>query len=285
MGARLINNPRRTNIGHVEAFPVLHMRWLRKSAIFSEGQRTEGHFRYPGASNAITIIVDLRSEHDLKVLLKVGHAHSATNMQVIGLTHRPTAFNGRRWYFVSANGKRAETLFLVGGFFRTRREAGLTYRSQSQGELDRALDRRRKLQVQLEGTGARGPARGRRRKQAKEELAEIQRLLAAFESGLVLRDQNRRAQARERRRSSLERLDAGRAAMAQRKDVQPEWVITTFGTLVDGLKAATTSPERASFSVRRDPSTYSPAAFTERWNDVPRGIGDLRLPISFVLCV
>src|SRR5260370_29033684 len=107
--------------------------------------------------------------------------------------------------------------------------------------------------------------------------------------------------------------------MAQRKDVQPEWVITTFGTLVDGLKAATTSPDtspipprsassdpgpqvnigilqrlgcanntalfahtpgvraplsstqRASFSVRRDPSTYSPAAFTERWNDVPRG--------------
>src|SRR5258708_1765025 len=84
MGARLINNPRRTKIGHVEAFPVLHMRSLRKSAMFSEGQRTEGHFRYPGASNAITIIVDLRSEHDLKVLLKVGHADSATNMQVVG---------------------------------------------------------------------------------------------------------------------------------------------------------------------------------------------------------
>src|SRR6266446_9667382 len=140
------------------------------------------------------------------VLLKVGHADSATNMQVVGLTHRPTGFNGRRWYFVSTNGERAETLFLVGGFFRTRREAGLTYRSQSVGELDRALDRRRKLQAQLEGTGARGPARGRRRKQAEEELAEIQGLLAAFESGLALRDQIRRAQARERRRSSLERL-------------------------------------------------------------------------------
>jgi hypothetical protein len=29
-----------------------------------------------------------------------------------------------------------------------------------------------------------------------QQLAEIRRLLAAFESGLVLRDQNRRAQAR-----------------------------------------------------------------------------------------
>ena len=93
MGARVINSPRRTKIG--QAFPVLHMRSLRKSAMFSEGQRTEGHFRYPGASNAITIIVDLRSEQDLKVLLKVGHADSATNMQVIGLTHQPTGFNGR----------------------------------------------------------------------------------------------------------------------------------------------------------------------------------------------
>src|SRR5258707_15857533 len=118
------------------------------------------------------------------------------------------------------------------------------------GELDRALARRRKLQAQLEGTGAGGPARGRRRKQAKEELAEIQGLLAAFESGLALRDQIRRAQARERRRSSLERLDAARAAMAQRKDVQPEWVITTFGTLVDSLKAATTSPDTSPIAPR-----------------------------------
>src|SRR5258708_36553860 len=41
----------------------------------SDGYRgnQEGHFRYPGVSNAITIIVDLRSEHDLKVLLKAGH--------------------------------------------------------------------------------------------------------------------------------------------------------------------------------------------------------------------
>src|SRR5258708_3513523 len=121
---------------------------------------------------------------------KGGHADYANNRQVIGLTDRPTGFHGPRWYFVSANGERAETLFLVEGFFRTRTEAGLTYRSQSQGELDRALDRRRKLQAQLEGTGARGPARGRRRKQAEEKLAEIQRLLAAFESGLVLQDQN-----------------------------------------------------------------------------------------------
>src|SRR6266481_6375143 len=36
-----------------------------------------------------------------------------------------------------------------------------------------------------------------------------------------------------------------------------------------GVRAPLSSTQRASFSVRRDPSTYSPAAFTERWNDVP----------------
>jgi hypothetical protein len=239
MGARLINNPRQTNRGHVEAFPVLHVRSIRKT-IFNEGQLTEGFFQHPGASKAFKIIVDLRSEHDLKVVVTYGD--SSTAIQVIRLTHRPAGFNGRRWYFVNKNGERAETLFLVDGVFRTRRDARLTYRSQSLGELDRVLERRDKLEARLKGTRARGPARGRRRKQAEEKLEKIQRAVDAIGTGIVVREQNRRARARERRRKSLERLEAARTAMTQRKDVQPEWVITTFGSLVDGLKAGTISP-------------------------------------------
>src|SRR6516225_7103696 len=232
MGARLINNPRQTNRGHVDAFPALHMRSIRKT-IFYEGHRTEGFFRHPSISKAIPIIVDLRvDEHDYRVIVR--HGDSATNIQVIWLTHRPTGFNGRRLYFVSETGERAETLFLVDGRFRTRREAGLTYRSQSMGELDRVLERRRKLEALLKGTGARGPARGRRRKQAENELEEIEHFLTGFESGLACRDQNKRAHARERRRKSLERVEAARTAMTQRKDVQ---MITTFRSAVDGLKA------------------------------------------------
>jgi len=52
--------------------------------------------------------------------------------------------------------------------------------------------------------------------------------------------------------------DAARAAMAQRKDVQPEWVITTFGTLVDGLKAATTSPDTSRIPHRSASSDPGP---------------------------
>jgi hypothetical protein len=237
MGARLFNNPPQTNRGHVGAFPVLDVRWIRKT-FFSEGQLTVGFFQYPGASKAFKIIVDLRSEHDPKVV--VTHGDSSTASQVIRLTHRPAGFNGRRWYFVNKNGKRAETLFWVDGVFRTRREAKLTYRSL--GGLDRALKRRDKLEARLKGTSARGPARGRRRKQAEEELENIQRVVNAVGTGIVLRGLASDERARERRRKSLQRLEAARTAMTQRKDVHPEWVITTFGTLVDGLKAGTVSP-------------------------------------------
>ena len=55
MGARLINNPRRTKIGQNLSGP--------SHAIASQMRRYHR-----------SIAVDLRSEHDLKVLLKVGHA-------------------------------------------------------------------------------------------------------------------------------------------------------------------------------------------------------------------
>ena len=132
MGARLNNNLRQTNKGHIDAFPALDIRALRKSGAFNEGQLTACSFQHPGFSHDVLIIVDLRLEHNLKVVVK--HGDSDTDIQVIRLTHRPAGFKGRRWYFVREKGERAEKLFRVDGLFRTRREAGLTYRSQSMGE-------------------------------------------------------------------------------------------------------------------------------------------------------
>jgi len=207
--------------------------------------------------NALPFIATTSSRAYRSTGLKV-NGDSITDRQVIWLTHRPTGFNGRRWYFESAKGERAEKLYLVDGRFRTRKEARLTYRSQSMGELDRLLELRRKLQAQLEGTGARGPARGRRRQQAEERLEEIEHFLTGFESGPMRRDQNRRAHARDRRRRSLQRLEAARTAMTQRKDRQTEWVITTFRTLVDGLKAGTISPDPSAMSPRTTSSNPDP---------------------------
>jgi hypothetical protein len=144
---------------------------------------------------------------------------------------------------VSETGERVETLFLVDGRFRTRREAGLTYRTQSMGELDRVLEHRRKLEARLKGTGDRGPARGRRRKQAEKGLEEIENSLNGLGWGLARRIENSSVLARKRKRRSMDRLESARTAMTQRKDVDAEWVITTFGSLVDDLKAGTISPD------------------------------------------
>ena len=108
MGARLINNPRQINRGHIDAFPVLDIRALRKSRFFNEGQLTQCSLRHDGLSHAVLIIVDLRFEYDLKVIVKRGDSN--TDIQRIGLTHRPAGFNGRRWYFVSERRKRGDAV-------------------------------------------------------------------------------------------------------------------------------------------------------------------------------
>ena len=120
------------------------------------------------------------------------------------------------------------------------------------------LERRDKLEARLKGTSARGPARGRRRKQAEEKLDEIQRAVDAIGTGIVVREQNRRARARERRRKSLQQLEAARTAMTQRKDVHARWVIKTFGTLVDDLKSGTVSLAPLPLPARSDSSDPDP---------------------------
>ena len=219
MGARLTNNLRQTNKGHTDAFPALDIRALRKFGAFNEGQFTQCSFRHAGLSHVVSVTVDLRFEYNLKVV--VGHGDSNSDIQVLGLTQRPTGFNGRRWYFVSEKGERAEKLYLVDGRFRTRKEARLTYRSQSMGKLDRVLEDRRKLEARLKGTRARGPARGRRRKQAEAKLEEIGHLLTGFATGIVRQDQNKRARARRREKrfkTTLCDLSARRAVNASRQN-------------------------------------------------------------------
>ena len=56
----------------------------------------------------------------------------------------------------------------------------------------------------------------------------------------------------------MERLEAARTAMTLRKDVQAEWVITTFRSVVDGLKARTISPDPSPMSPRTTSSNPAP---------------------------
>ena len=80
MGARLINNPRQTNRGHIDAVLPLDIRALRKSGFFNEGQLTQCSFRYAGLS--ILVDVDLRFEPGAQIILRAKNGESITDMQV-----------------------------------------------------------------------------------------------------------------------------------------------------------------------------------------------------------
>ena len=56
----------------------------------------------------------------------------------------------------------------------------------------------------------------------------------------------------------MDRLESARTAMTQRKDVDAEWVIKTFGSIVDGLKAGTISPDASPTPPRRGSSNPEP---------------------------
>jgi hypothetical protein len=131
-----------------------------------------------------------------------------------------------------------------------------TERGRADLSLAQLLDRKRKIEARLKGTSARGPARGR--KQAEKELEQIENFLDGLERGLARRDHSRRARARKRRQKSLDRLEAARTAITQRKDVHAEWVIKTFGSLVDGLKAGAISPAPSPIPPRTTSSNADP---------------------------
>jgi hypothetical protein len=139
------------------------------------------------------------------------------------------------------------------------------------GKLDRLVDKKQKLEARLNGTGDRGPARGRRRKQAEKGLEEIEHALNFVGAGIVRREQDRRAHARERRRRSLQRLEAARTAMTQRKDTQAEWVIMTFRGVVDGLKAGTISSAHPPIAPKTNPDAQVDIGILQRMDLVQPG--------------
>ena len=77
MGARLINNPRQTNRGHIDAVLPLDIKELRKSGFFNEGQLTQCSFRYAGLS--ILVDVDLRFEFGAQLILRFKNGDSITD--------------------------------------------------------------------------------------------------------------------------------------------------------------------------------------------------------------
>ncbi|MES1199822.1 MAG: hypothetical protein ABUS57_00015 [Pseudomonadota bacterium] len=88
-------------------------------------------------------------------------AGEAFDTQQLELARAPCRFGGWRYYFVCPRlGHRCEVLPFLDGEFASREAHGVTYGSQSEGELDRAYRKRDRLKARIDGSNGRGKPTG-----------------------------------------------------------------------------------------------------------------------------
>lgn len=162
--------------------------------------------------------------------------------QNIPLVSRPTNLGGKRWYFLDERGKRSEVLYLHEGRFVSRETAKLGYLSQGLGFSDRLTRERRVIDAKLNGTGKRGPARGRNRTKLLKRRNYIEEFLEEFGASLAEGIVHRREIEQKRREDSIERLKFAKDAMKQRKDKDASWVVANLTEVADSLKASIVFP-------------------------------------------
>ena len=170
LAARIVNNSKRTKTGYVEATPHLDIRDLRRRGIIAEGSIT--CWQHP-ANPDWKIIADLRSESHPEVLVE-----TPVTLIVVRLVSRPARFGGKRWFFQDEKGRACEILYLRDWWLVSREAAKLSYRSQSEGTLDRLFARPDDIDSKLNGGIKTDPARGQKRRAL---LAEREKIEAALE--------------------------------------------------------------------------------------------------------
>ena len=178
-----INSGRRRSVhrGAVEQFPVIDLRVLKRAGLLKPGECTYDTLRWRNQdleALEVRIFVDLSGEDDASIRMT-----DDVVAQRAAIECAPCPFGGFRCYFLCPlTGRRCEQLFLVDGIFGSRKAHRLTYASQSEDDLSRALRKVRKLHRQVEGDTRYARPRGRNRSakvdslmNAKLEFREIHR--------------------------------------------------------------------------------------------------------------
>jgi len=126
--------------------------------------------------------------------------------------------------------------------------------------IARTFRSRRKLQAQLEGTGARGSARGGDASRPTRNWRKFGADCRFRIGPRASRPKQACAGSRTAVEALLKRPDAGPRCDGTTKTCNPHGLVATFGTLVDGLKAATTSPDTSPISLVRSSAMNRGAA-------------------------
>lgn len=229
MAARIINNSKRTNTGYVEATPHLDIRELKRRGIIAEGLITR--WQHP-ANPDWKIIADLRSEDHPEVLVE-----TPVTLIVVRLVNRPARFGGKRWFFQDEKGRACEILYLRNWWLVSREAAKLSYRSQSEGTVDRLFARLDHINSKLKGNLKAGPARGHKRSALLAEREKIESALERVGAALGGALHETSKNVRERNDRSKERLAEARELIERDQVVNSTEVIARYRGLVAHEKA------------------------------------------------
>jgi hypothetical protein len=226
--------------------------------------------------SAVLVTADLTSLTLPWIIVKFPDGNGSLRTQSIMIEPRPTRFSGRRWSFVEKDGTRAEILYLVGGLFRSRKSARLTYRSQSAGDMDQLLSKPGKLRARLAGTTTSAPLRGKARLAAAAELERLEEAAALVGSAVAARASAAAQRQRERRKASIERLERARQLIEERQDRTAGWVVKKFKPALDTLKAQMTKRAPRSPTRGVDQATLRAPAGVEVQAETLRRMGYLK---------
>lgn len=230
MGRRLKNNPRVWTKGLVEEHFCLDLRTLLKEGIIAKDQVTSWE---PTTEFPFRLVADLECPHTpfmRAVYNGVG--------QKLDLVYQTDQRNRRRLFFRNDNGPHTEKIYFIDGRFVSRHDGKLKFKTQFVNKPGLS-DRRDDLELALRNRGPEPEPPAAERLDIQKALEEVTRELDLEGLERTAGFMERIHQRKERRRYFLRRIRAADVAMNQRVNASPDWIIRSFGHLVDDLKSRT----------------------------------------------
>lgn len=159
----------------VEDLPVIDMRILRRLGLLRPGECVIDTLRWSRGGLEVAearLRIDLSTPDAASIVVSITH-RGKTLRQAIEVETIGCRFGGYRFYFrCPTQGRRCETIHLLGGRWASRQAHRLAYATNSLSALSRARKRRRALCAHLMGQGAKPKPRGRHRYEVACRLAQ-----------------------------------------------------------------------------------------------------------------
>jgi hypothetical protein len=179
MGGLNSGRRRTRNRGAVHATCRVDLRYLRRVGALREGHWTAGEMRWsrsgePCGSMAYSVVLT-GPKRRLDLTFTFNGSPRAVS---IDLEAVPMRFGGWRYYALCpVTGRRCVVLPVVGGVVASRQAHRLTYATQSMDPLDRARERRDRLEATLNGKRRRGRNRKRLTEAWVDAAVEFERMM------------------------------------------------------------------------------------------------------------